>query len=260
MRVGFFFLLMLIALQASATTPWVLTDSTGSPKAESAAPNNDTPHRGNMNGVQIAVPMSFWASVDFLDKEGRSIPQSNNPTDDFHFAIPTISLALRLTSFEPIISHQDLIDWANNHLKPYGKADPMHRWIEVRFQGDLFRDTNGSLNSQFQRNIDHASEHFGPLSCEPTLKYGLKHCISRKEDGPAEPNEFYFDRDTKQSFIQCVRLKSVGYGPFLTCEHRILVPAISAVAVVWYGSDEEISNWMIVSEKIREIGPLLRAQ
>jgi hypothetical protein len=223
---------------------------------EPEAPPNDTPHYGNLNGVRIAVPAKYFASV--------KVSTSGAPRDCTEPSLPvrydcpllTIELVLRRSNFAPISTHQDLLDWAGNFMRPYDKTDPSHRWFGVQFRGDLYQSTKGDLRTLYRLHRDSSTKHLGPLTCGS--EYGLEHCAAQGQDPPLALNEFYFDAETAQTLIECTRLW-LPHGKFLACHQYVLIPEIKAIAEIVNDSDEANSQWNSVNAAVRAIAISLRA-
>ena len=214
------------------------------------APLNKTRHYGNMNGVKIAIPEKYWASVVVQNKTNPSWCQDTSSVNQFKCPIWAISLDLRYPSFEPIYTQQDLIDWHRNFMRPFDKQDLGQHWLALGYRGDLFEDIKGNLGALYRSHLEEATKHFGQLSCNS--KYGLLHCVTEKEDGPLRRNEFFFDDKAKTTLIECTRL-SLSHGNYLSCTHYFIVPEIKAIAEIGVNSDKEISLWKKLNASVYNI-------
>ena len=221
------------------------------------APLIRTRHYGNMNGVKIAIPPKYWASVVLQNKNNSDWCRDTSLSEEFKCPIWSISLILKYPSFEPIYTQQDLNEWHNNFMRPFEKQEPGQHWLEMGYRGDLFKDTNGDLRILYRNHIEKAIKHFGALRCDS--KFELEHCATEKQDFPELVNEFFFDKKTKQTLIECKRF-ALPNGHLLGCFHYFVVPEIKAVAKMWASSDMEVSKWQLFNAAFKKIATTLVAQ
>jgi hypothetical protein len=219
------------------------------------APLNHTLHYGNMNGVKIAIPPKYWASVivqsrDALTSCGAALTQ-------FNCQILDISLYLRYPSFDPIYTQQDLAEWHSNFMRPFDKQGTGQHWISMGYRGDIYKNTQGNLGAFYQRHYEQATKSFGHFSCD--TKYELKHCATKKQVFPGRVNEFYFDEKTGGTLIECKRFAEPN-GKLLSCLYYAVIPEIHAVAEMGMSSEYEISRWRSFNKAFEDVAVKLIAQ
>jgi hypothetical protein len=74
------------------------------------------------------------------------------------------------------------------------------------------------------------------------------------------PNEFYFDKQTGHTLIECTRL-ALPYGNYLGCMHYyVVVPSMKSIGEVGATSDAEISEWRMFDAGFKNIAASLRAK
>jgi hypothetical protein len=135
---------------------------------------NKTSHYGNMNGVRIAVPPKYWASVDVQMRINSNRCENSSVSDQLDCPISKITLQLRRSTFDPIYTKSDLVDWGSNHLRPYDQTSLDHRWIGVTYRADLYENAQNNLDALYRSHVTEVSKHLGGLRCDS--KYGLDHC------------------------------------------------------------------------------------
>ncbi len=243
-------LALLIPAQAESNEP---TTNEASDRVVTA-PLNKTPHYGNLNGVKIAIPPKYWASVQVQNSGDSDLCKDTSLPGEFNCPISSISLSLRYPSFEPIYNNQDLLDWGSNFMRPFDKQSSGNHWISMGYRADLFKSTQGNLGALYRSHIEEAVKHFGQLSCDS--KYELEHCATEKGDGPLLPNEFFFDNKAAQTLIECTRL-ALPYGNYLGCHHYFVVSKIKAVAEMGANSEEQISMWKSLNTAAQHIATKL---
>jgi hypothetical protein len=218
---------------------------------EALAPIGKTMHYGNVNGIKVFMPKKYWASGEFNPKEVSPYCRRDIAIEDqYKCSISSIRLSLRQSTYDPISTHADLMDWWSNFMLPHDKTKPGHRWIETYIDADLFSSIQGNLEGFYTNHLERASNKFGALDCD--IKFGLSHCVTSKEDGPLSPNEFFFDKNTGLTLIECTKLTS-QYGVYYWCTQYFSIPEMRVIVHAHASSVEETSQWELLNNATKTI-------
>jgi hypothetical protein len=212
----------------------------------------NTPTLGNLNGVQMAIPLKYqffpveYEGDDIWNAEWQRKNLGRVPTPDMK--IRFFSMLLHLPDFMPL-SKANRLSW----IKPNNKYGTNRDWINVGVRwngGDQRINQKGWLESYIGKakygNSTRVSSDWRYQTVDEDF-YGLRHETLVGSTTPAnyyERNlhrELYYDATAWSTKIECDRMLVEPFSES-TCTQVYGVPELNSIVEVTYHPDN-IKNW-----------------
>jgi hypothetical protein len=154
--------------------------------------------------------------------------------------ISDINLALRRSSFEPILNLADEIELRLHRLDGFDPTDLSRSWIGLKIV-----PTHG-LRSEYEKLVASSK---GPIQCDSKEVYELRHCKIAAATGLFDLSEYFYDAKAMETIIWC---RSVRDTPRL-CTHLFTTIASTAIVLTDYRSTEEVRRWRQVERAAKPV-------
>lgn len=198
---------------------------------------------GEIKGARAFIPAKYELSA-FVNFEPAYVMYYR--ADDFRNGkvaagqISDINLALRRSSFEPILNVNEEIELRLHRFDAFDPTDLSRSWISLKIE-----HANG-LRIEYERLVASSK---GPIQCDDKDVYGLRHCKITAATDLFEISEYFYDARAMETIIWCRRVRDTDR----LCAHLFTTVASTAIVRTEYRSTAEVTRWREVENGVKPV-------